>query len=273
MLYALGMNLFLSVDEAAERRLRALEHLTRTAVITACGELREMLVGAAAGDVPTAAEVTEISEWKTAHYSFACPLVTGAVLAGVDDDEAESLYRYAVAAGVAFQIRDDIHDIAGVSRDGSRYDDLREGTLTLPLWYALRVVPERDRVRMLQGIGSGASARVEDLAAARDIIVACGGVEYATRIAGEYAQSSREMLHDLRMAPSCRAVLADYVDGLLSGPRVGIRPAPAASGVAALEDVPRPRGTSLDGIRISVCNNMVGAPGQWAAHAGTGSDS
>jgi geranylgeranyl pyrophosphate synthase len=51
--------------------------------------------------------------YKTAHYSFVMPLSIGAVLAGANESDLETLKKYGESVGQAFQIRDDILNIMG----------------------------------------------------------------------------------------------------------------------------------------------------------------
>ena len=45
---------------------------------------------------------------KTARYTFDCPMVTGAILAGAKDTEIKKISRFGILIGQAFQIQDDI---------------------------------------------------------------------------------------------------------------------------------------------------------------------
>ena len=66
-------------------------------------------------------------------FAAACQL--GGLAAGLDDSARESLHRYGMALGLAFQIADDVLDYVGdAGRIGKHLgDDLAEGKVTLPL--------------------------------------------------------------------------------------------------------------------------------------------
>ena len=70
-------------------------------------------------------------------FSAACEI--GARLGGASDDEAARLAAFGSAIGVAFQLLDDVLDLTGApERTGkARGGDLRDGTITLPVIYAL----------------------------------------------------------------------------------------------------------------------------------------
>ena len=69
---------------------------------------------------------------KTASYSFVMPILSGAVLAGLDKKTTEALEQYGNALGVAFQLRDDDLGVFGDSAvtGKSTSQDLMEGKKT-----------------------------------------------------------------------------------------------------------------------------------------------
>ncbi len=221
LLYAAGVNLFLSVEEAPDRKARALEHLTKAAVFTACGELKELLDTLDPLRSATPEEISQTSEWKTAYYSFACPLVTGATLAGAGESDIETLFKYALSVGLAFQIRDDILDITSGALPGEGemdLGDLREGKLTLPLWYALSKSSRHDQARLAAVLTGRRRQSRRALSAARDIILDLGGTEYAWREIYRIAREARGLLESLTMADASRALLSRYTADLLEMP-------------------------------------------------------
>jgi geranylgeranyl diphosphate synthase, type I len=209
MLYALGIRLFLAVECPAERKAAALEYLTQAAIYTACGELRELLDSLAPLEGVTPEAIAETCQWKTAYYSFACPMVTGAILGGASPADVELLLKFALSMGLAYQIRDDILDLTdGHSAAGGEPElcDLRDGKLTLPLWYALRHGSREDQARLTALLDGGGRTH-RDLLAARDIIVRAGGVAYARREIERCVERGRGLLGGLAVSEACREAL------------------------------------------------------------------
>lgn len=78
----------------------------------------------------------------------------GATFADADPKVIETITRACDALGMAFQLSDDILDVASESADSGKTPgtDLREGVLTLPMFHALRgAEPEHGRLRSLLG--------------------------------------------------------------------------------------------------------------------------
>ena len=110
---------------------------------------------------------------KTAHYSFVAPVTIGCLVAGAAPAVRDALERYARHVGVAFQITDDILNLAadcaayGKEREG----DLWEGKRTLILLLAIaRETDAATRARALEILArprpSAADERLRRLTAA-----------------------------------------------------------------------------------------------------------
>jgi len=119
---------------------RAVQVLAATALDLSLGELAQ---GRAAHDLALQEEAyLSRCRRKTASL-FAASCRLGALLGGAGPDVQERLARFGTGVGMAFQIFDDILDLAGSPSDTGkrRGADLRDGTVTLPLILALRAEP------------------------------------------------------------------------------------------------------------------------------------
>ena len=121
-------------------------------------------------------------------YLERCMLKTGklieaACLLGSGGDE--SLGRYGVALGLAFQIADDILDCAGQTQETGKIPgtDLREGTPTMPLLYAAQ---QDDVVRAALAGGSLDGVLIR--------VAATGAIERSRESALDYAAQARAHL-------------------------------------------------------------------------------
>ncbi|SHG07544.1 heptaprenyl diphosphate synthase [Jatrophihabitans endophyticus] len=113
------------------------------------GQIRET-VGARAGVDPLDHYLSVLAD-KTGSL-IAAAAEFGAHFAGVDDEQIASLRLFGEQIGVAFQLSDDIIDVASESAESGKTPgtDLREGIATLPSLYALRSTdPASARLREL----------------------------------------------------------------------------------------------------------------------------
>jgi len=93
-----------------EALVRLLELLGRAASLAAEGEMLEVALSRR-GDIKTE-EYARVIGQKTGAL-FAASAASGAVVAGADKALADKMYEFGLALGVAFQIGDDILDMAG----------------------------------------------------------------------------------------------------------------------------------------------------------------
>ncbi|HSB61388.1 MAG TPA: polyprenyl synthetase family protein, partial [Vicinamibacteria bacterium] len=125
------------------------------------------------------AEYVRIITQKTASFISACCRI-GALLGALPAAQVETLTRYGLDLGVAFQIADDALDfVADQDRFGKAIGaDLREGKRTLPLIAALERATSADaeRVRASLRHPRFEEAEVEEI---RRLVVKHAGVEYA----------------------------------------------------------------------------------------------
>ncbi len=89
-----------------------------------------------------------MADHKTAFYSGAVPLAVGAIVGGGTEEQIEALRTFGMAAGLAFQIQDDVLNLVG-TKESTRKDfrsDIVEGKRTLVAIHALEHSAQRDRL-------------------------------------------------------------------------------------------------------------------------------
>ncbi len=178
---------------------RAFSELVGAGVPAAVDLLSATAVGLSEGEVLQRAEAYDVGvgvdayvrrcERKTADlFSAACSL--GALLSGAGDDAAGAVGEYGRLIGIAFQVFDDILDCSGdEAATGKRPGtDVRDGTVTLPLIYALEARP--DLAPILGSPGAEDAAVASVLGA----VAESGALERARRDALRYIGDARSVL-------------------------------------------------------------------------------
>ncbi len=174
------------------------------------GQMRE--TRGARGDDPVGHYMAVIAE-KTGSL-IATAGRFGAMFAGAAPEHVEALRRFGEIIGTAFQVSDDIIDIASPSGDSGKTPgtDLREGVATLPVLYALADDgPDADRLRAL-GVGEKEITDDAVVAEALDILRASDGLARARTALDEQADAARAELAGLPAGPArdALAALLDY---------------------------------------------------------------
>ena len=136
----------------------------------------------------------------------------GGEFSGAAEVDVQRLSRLGGIVGTAFQISDDIIDIASDSDESGKIPgtDLREGVHTLPVLYALQEEgPAADRLRELL---KGAMDDDGHVAEALDLLRASPGMAKAKQTVARYAAQARAELAGLPDGEGRRALatLVDY---------------------------------------------------------------
>jgi geranylgeranyl pyrophosphate synthase len=176
----LAQYILATLDTTDAIRLQALQILNQTIVTTAHGQTNDIFNEAVATVSEHDADM--VLEWKTAHYTFLNPLMIGMTLAGADESAARVLQDYALYAGRAFQITDDILGTFGSEFESGKspLDDIKEGKRTLLVTYALEHAPKADQYYLLQMLGNEKLSQAE-FDRCKEILVSCGALEYVSK--------------------------------------------------------------------------------------------
>src|SRR3954452_1669167 len=169
------------------------------------GQMRETR-GAGADDDPVEHYLTVIAE-KTGSL-IATSGRYGGVFSGCTPEQVESLHRFGAAMGTAFQISDDIIDIASPSDSSGKTPgtDLREGVHTLPMLYALAAEgrdADRLRVLLVRPITDDA-----EVAEALELLRLGPGLAKARDVLAGQAAAARAELGKLPACPAADALAA-----------------------------------------------------------------
>lgn len=192
----------------------------RAAVTTASGELLQLHHR---GDLELGEETYfEIIRGKTAELiATACELGAAASRAG--EHQAAALREYGLEIGAAFQIQDDILDLAGDETTVGKTlgQDLVKGKVTLPVIHHLAACTAGERAASLELLREAAKADESHgrAGAARDAILkrlkATGSLEAAGERARGLIASAKRRLQALHESPA-RSALETIADAVLT---------------------------------------------------------
>ena len=165
------------------------------------GQMRETL-GPAEGADPVAHYLAVVAE-KTGSL-IATAGRYGAMFSGAPQERIDALRRFGEKIGTAFQISDDIIDIASPAAQSGKTPgtDLREGVRTLPMLYAL-AEPGVDRLRVLL---SGPLTDDTLIAEALHLLRSSPGFDRAVQSLRSYTDSARAELAVLPPGPAREAL-------------------------------------------------------------------
>ncbi len=136
----------------------------------------------------------QIIRHKTADFFSAC-CICGAMLADAPDSLLKALSSYSINLGMAFQLTDDILDIAGERQLTGKPvgNDIREGKATLPTLLHIESLSGEDQIRAIAIVEDPNSAD-KDVDALCEQIALSGAIDAAREHAKEFAERAIEAL-------------------------------------------------------------------------------
>jgi octaprenyl-diphosphate synthase len=189
--------------------IRVLDILADAAATIAEGEVLQLTTAAnLATDADTYLKVVR---GKTAAL-FAAATEVGGVIAARPADEVEALRVYGDALGIAFQMVDDLLDVAGDAAVTGKNvgDDFRDRKLTLPFIKAVAKADADERAFWVRTIEKGEQTDA-DLTTALDLLARHGAIEETRAEAVAWATQAKEALAPLPDHP-VKAMLVDLSD-------------------------------------------------------------
>jgi geranylgeranyl diphosphate synthase type I len=212
IVYALAIDAFLSINEDRARKEQALKYFIQTAVFTAMGEFIDTLHGMKT--VPQVSEKDVFLNYslKTARYTFDCPLVVGAILAGAGAQDIQLLAELGLLIGQAFQIQDDIIGVFETQKNigKSILSDIAESKKTLLVCHAYSQL-KGERKSQFMKIFTKPKITHKDLLAVRKIFIQTGSLSYSLEHILSRLRKSEKIFQQLQIKKPYRR----YVEQLL----------------------------------------------------------
>jgi geranylgeranyl diphosphate synthase type I len=190
-----AMMMLANLNVDAELRVKAISVLNYALVTTGHGQINDVF-NEVTGHVDER-DVENVLEWKTAHYTFLNPLTFGMCLAGVGCGPTDAIATYALEAGRAFQITDDILGVFGQEFESGKspLDDIREGKRTVLVVHALDNTGKADKNFLLQMLGNSGLTSAE-FNRCKEILVESGSLQYAEKRAQDHIEKALQSLEE-----------------------------------------------------------------------------
>lgn len=175
ILFAVAIEAFLAIKEDMSRKELALKKLVETAAYTGCGEFLDVIFGHKKINTFSEEMVFLNYTLKTAKYTFECPLLMGALLAGASKNDLKNISTLGICAGQAFQIYDDILDLFSTEEIIGKpiLTDLAESKKTLLVLKAYNNLKGKDK-KLFTAIMEKNNKTNEDLEDFKKLIVKSG---------------------------------------------------------------------------------------------------
>jgi geranylgeranyl diphosphate synthase type I len=214
LLFSAAMRLWHEIDLPAEIYKQELRLFSHIACMTGFGQAIDICQSHVPIDrVPEELLLREY-HWKTAAYTFEGPMLTGAILAGADEAAQHAISRYALALGQAYQLQNDLIDLAHVAHAGS---DLVQGKRTVALLRARVVMDDKSRREFDDTLDQLQSGRGDAVALAEDLrlrLKGSGAAEQTRVLIARCLEESRAAASEPTLLPHLAAAMMELLDRL-----------------------------------------------------------
>jgi len=161
---SLANRLIIESSFDADRKIKAMKTFLDIQLNTIDGEMLDVLMSDDK-DYSDEGGVLQIANLKTAWYTVVGPLQLGAVLGGASPELLDSMRRFGIFLGTAFQLRDDVLGINAAETEigKSNTSDIAEGKVTLLAHYAMKKASPAQLELLRRIYGSGTVSEADRL--------------------------------------------------------------------------------------------------------------
>lgn len=192
-------------------KLRVLHELTEMIVRTIEGQALDLgWVRDARFDI-SVDDYLDMATHKTAYYSGATPLATGAIIGGGSEEQIEALSAFGLHTGLAFQIQDDLLNLVGTKEAANKdfRTDITEGKRTLVAVHALSDERYHNEIEAILSSGTEDPAQ---LARAVEIFQETGSIDYAHAYALDLTAKAKAAIEDVSLDPHAHELFLSMAD-------------------------------------------------------------
>jgi geranylgeranyl diphosphate synthase type I len=215
MVGAMGNQIIFNSEFEPKNIIKALDRLQGIVSMTVIGQSQDIYIEYAGK--ASEKEILRMYKNKTAKYTIEGPLHLGAILGGADVELLESISRFSIPIGIAFQIQDDILGIFGSEKKIGKPvgSDIAEGKQTILVARALETGSAAQKKAIKNLLGK-AKLTGKDIDEFRRAIIASGSLEYAQKTANDFIRQGKAEIKKSKIAGEAQEFLLGIADYMAS---------------------------------------------------------
>lgn len=196
LLFSAAIHILHHMQAADGPYRQMLQLFSRVACETGFGQAVDICVSHAPLGAVSEASLLREYHWKTAAYTFEGPMLAGAILAGAGDAAKQAISGYALSLGQAYQMQNDLIDLARPVSAGS---DLLQGKRTVTLVRAraaLETAALAEFDALVEEISQGGEAALEKAERLRQRLLAGEAVQQTRQAVANLLEAARHSTED-----------------------------------------------------------------------------
>jgi len=211
MLYAYAIDLVNDTELPNEILTKILKVMTKSAVFTAIGELKEIISTFRKIETFSDDDVLALYDLKTSYYTFFAPMQIAAVLAEKDSD-IETLKSVSFLLGKSFQLANDISELKEFGKNLElRPKDFEEKKRTFVLLQAYFLASDEDK-QWIDSFLKSESNGIDECIYLYNLIISSGALDKTVNLASNYKKMAFEQMQKLSLSESDINKIKLYMD-------------------------------------------------------------
>ncbi len=199
--------LIAEADLDEKTKIDLIKELVETCVKTAEGQTLD--INLRDNNNPKEAEYTNMIELKTAWY-LTLPMVGGAIVAG-RKSLADSIKKFGMKIGPAFQIADDLLDLTKGKGRGEIGSDIKEGKRSIMVIHCISKCSEDEKEKLFEILNRPReNTSANDIAFVKHLFEKHGSIDYAEKKARSLIKEGKAAAS--RMPEELRRILEHFAD-------------------------------------------------------------
>ncbi|MDL5054471.1 polyprenyl synthetase family protein [Oscillatoria laete-virens NRMC-F 0139] len=208
IVFALAVETFSQNGISSPAQQKGLQKFLKYSCDTGAGEILDILLSIKDISRVKEEEILRTYHLKTTRYTFECPLVLGATLAGAGEDVCEELSRISNPLGLAFQIENDLQEFEIEER--SFQSDLLESKKTLLIRKAYDAASEEEKA-FIRSCFETPLLKDSVLFKLHELILKTGAYHSLRIQTRELFDQSARALASADFTPTQKAVFSEYI--------------------------------------------------------------
>lgn len=162
-------------------------------------------------------DTEKVALYKSAKYSFTDPVIVGATLAGASSSELAKLDKLGKAAGIGFQLTDDLLSMFGDERvtGKSASGDIREGKRTILLQETMARIGKSNQAKLTKIIGNPTITNTQ-VKQVRDLVAGSGAKQAVETRIEAYNKRAQAIIKTLQIGQEYKNSFKQLVSMVLN---------------------------------------------------------
>lgn len=195
-------------DFDASKKVKSQQKLLEVILETGYGEALDVLY---TYKQPNLSQIWKVMDLKTARYSLVGPLIIGSLLGDGNKNRMAALTKFGLAAGIAFQLADDVLGLFANEKVIGKPSDLAEGKNTLLIYKTRELAGPKDKI-ILDTVWGNKNASHKETKQVQEIVIKCGALAWCHREQERLVREAKGVIGQISSDRKLQSIFGQIAD-------------------------------------------------------------